>query len=44
MTAAGLMQLAPSRNVSDLIFCTGTFLLEWGFLYFLYKKKVFLKV
>ncbi len=38
----GLMSLAP--DAERLIFCTGAFLLEWGFLYFLYRKKVFLKV
>lgn len=47
-TARQLLQGAidhlPSKEAGTLLLVVGIFLLRWGFLYFLYKKKVFLKV
>ncbi len=40
----GMASMMPGETAGRLVLCTGVFLLEWGFLYFLYKKKVFLKV
>lgn len=39
----GVIKLMPEKT-GHLILVCGIFLLRWGFLYFLYKKKVFLKV
>ena len=39
----GTMALLPEAW-GHLLFCLGAFLLRWAFLYFLYKKKIFLKV
>ncbi len=40
----GVMGLIPNETASRLVLIIGMFLLRWLFVYFLYKKKVFLKV
>ncbi len=40
----GVIDHIPSKEVGALVLVIGIFLLRWGFLYFLYKKKVFLKI
>ena len=40
----GAVDRMPSEAAGTLLLVTGMFLLRWGFLYFLYRKKVFLKV
>ncbi len=39
----GLITLMP-ENIGELVFVCSLFLLRWLFVYFLYKKKIFLKV
>jgi len=40
----GTIDHLPSKEAGTLLLVVGIFLLRWGFLYFLYKKNVFLKV
>ena len=40
----GVMKLMPSEAAANLILYIGIFMLRWLLLYFLYKKKIFLKV
>ena len=40
----GVMKLMPSEAAANLILYRGIFMLRWLLLYFLYKKKIFLKV
>lgn len=40
----GVMGIIPNETASRLVLILGMFLLRWLFVYFLYKKKIFLKV